>query len=136
MKALAMGKKIEFVDFDKKIDASNLVEAKYYASKSSIARAFFCLLVKQRPMEFLFGGSPLIDLHNPTYREHKHNHHIFPQNLMDRERVPASKYNGILNICFLPQRTNSKFSDDPPYKYLSGADVKEPPNTLFGYEKK
>lgn len=115
MKSLAEGKYQEF-DEVRKIPLSELDNCSYYASRSSLARAFYCLLALQNPKEFT-DSQITIDLSNPTYRHRKQNHHIFPEDLM-HNIVPHKKYNSIINICFLPQKINASFNKEQPSVYL------------------
>jgi len=117
MESLAKGKRVEFEEFDKKTVVEEIENAQYYADRSSLVRAFYCLLVLQEPREF-FNGDTKLELRDPNYSERKQNHHIFPENLMCKH-IGARKYNSIINICFLPQETNPSFSDYPPYDYLN-----------------
>lgn len=115
MRELANGKKKNFEKF-RKIPFSDIDNALYYNTKSSLVRAFYCLLALQNPREFS-DYLIRIDLTDPTYRSRKQNHHIFPQNLIERI-IPAKRVNSIVNICFLPQGYNVSFNNDPPKKYL------------------
>lgn len=118
--ALAKGKRKEFYDMNK-IDVSVLDDAQYYINKSSVVRAFYCLLALQKPKEFFDVDIP-IKLEDPNYRERKENHHIYPQDLMEGV-VPSRKYNSIVNICFLPKSYNASFNSDPPYEYLKSEKI-------------
>lgn len=120
MKCLAEKKHKEFEEI-KRIGSNEIDDSLYYQNKSSLVRAFYCLLALQEPREF-FDGEVKISLDEPSYRERKENHHIFPENLMDG-KVPVKKYNSIVNICFLPKHKNASFSNKPPYVYLNSEEV-------------
>lgn len=116
MESLAKGGHRKFEDFDIKLRHEEIDNAQYYADRSSLVRAFYCLLALQKPREF-FSDTEL-ELRDPNYSERKHNHHVFPENLMYKNGVAARKYNSIINICFLPQETNDSFYADAPWDYL------------------
>lgn len=120
IRRLAQGKK-ELYKVERKEDQTIFDDALYYSNRSSLVRAFYCLLVQQKPLEFFYGGKR-IDLSNPTYREKSNFHHIFPENLMWK-LTSSKKINSIINICFLPVHTNASFSDDPPFVYLDSEDI-------------
>lgn len=121
MEQLADGKKVKLEEI-KKVDKVEIDNCLYYRSKSSLSRAFYCLLAQQKPKGFIQGHSYSIDLTQPTYKQKKQNHHIFPENLMD-DLVSANKYNSIVNICFLPRIVNASFSDERPSDYLNEKNI-------------
>lgn len=123
MKTLADKKRKDFEEF-KKRDKNEIDNSLYYQNKSSLVRAFYCLLALQKPREFYDGEIP-ISLEEPSYRERKENHHIFPESLME-DIVPDRKYNSIVNICFLPKHKNASFNNDPPHLYLNSKEIDKP----------
>ena len=120
MQALAMNKRRDFEEI-KKIDSNEIDNALYYQNRSSLVRTFYCLLACQKPSEF-FNSNIIISLNEPSYRERKENHHIFPASIME-DLVPAKKYNCIVNICFLPKHKNASFNNSLPYTYLNSDEI-------------
>jgi len=100
-----------------RIDPEELRRAAY-GRRSSVADAFFCLLITQKP-QYLRNGCDmqLSDLASTANRRHKH--HVFPrQHLRQNAGLSQRAINSILNLCLIPAEENSQFGARPPRKYL------------------
>src|SRR6185295_11734961 len=83
----------------------------------SIADAVYCLLISQKPAYLANGGTMLVSEYaSPANRKHKH--HIFPKALLSRQKIPLSRANSIVNLCFICGEENSQFGSKKPFKYL------------------
>ena len=122
MNRLAEGKRPKFEDV-RLVSSYKLNDSLYYSSKSSLTRAFYCLLALQKPLDFS-DGNPL-DLRKPTYTQREESHHIFSEDLLNDLNIARNKLNSILNICYLPKYKNASFNKDPPYKYLNSDKVRK-----------
>jgi len=99
-----------------KMEKDDIVRADY-SKNSTIVRAYFCLLANNMPL-YLENGEK-ISLENPVIiLDKKHKHHIFPKERLVKAKIPAKKYNSIINICYLPLQENVEIRDQLPYEYL------------------
>lgn len=113
---LASGGKNARFRFVDKVDPVDLQRASY-GGRSSIADAFYCLLISQRPAYLKNGGSMLLEeFASPANRKHKH--HIFPRALLARQNVSVTRANSIVNLAFICGEENSEFGSKKPFKYL------------------
>ena len=88
-----------------------------YSVKTSLGRAFFCLLASRKPRRLLADGEIPVDV--VAGRADKQNkHHVFPKNLLARHGFAAREYNSLANICFLPAEENESIGKQPPHDYL------------------
>lgn len=88
-----------------------------YGKRSSMADAFFCLLIAQQPRH-LTNGTPMQMTAFASHANRRHRHHIFPRQLLRLHSVGSSRLNSILNLCFIPAEENSGFGARAPSKYL------------------
>lgn len=97
-------------------DPSDLTRS-VYGQRSSVADAFYCLLISNSPL-YLADGEPMpVDFY-ASQGSRKHKHHIFPRGLLKKQGVSARRANSIVNICFIPARDNSVFGKRRPSAYL------------------
>lgn len=89
-----------------------------YGSRSSIASAFFCLLIAKRP-RLLDDGSEIQLKGTAAASNRRHKHHVFPREHLKRAEVGAKSINSILNLCFMPAGVNSEFGSKAPLRYLA-----------------
>ena len=87
-----------------------------YSRRSGLTNAFFCLLSMQRP-RYLENGS-LIPVEYFTRADRKDKHHIFPKDLLKRNRFTDKQYNCLCNICFVVARENQSIGSNKPVVYL------------------
>ncbi len=88
-----------------------------YNTRNSIADAFRCMLVLNKPRHFENGEEIRPDFY-ASQSNRKELHHIFPRAYMRRIGVRPKLVNSIGNICLLPSRENKSFRSQPPVKYL------------------
>ncbi len=88
-----------------------------YSARSSLSRAYFCLLALQKP-RYLEDGSlvPTEAYVSPANRPDRH--HIFPRHHLLQHGFGARYYNAIPNVCLLVARENQSIGSKPPRKYL------------------
>ncbi|NPC56665.1 DUF262 domain-containing protein [Caenimonas soli] len=99
------------------IEASDLRRATY-GRRSSIADAFYCLLISRRP-QHLANGTDMQVSEFASIANRRHKHHVFPRQFLIREKgVSKRAMNSILNLCLIPADENSAFGSKPPRKYL------------------
>jgi hypothetical protein len=115
-KSLAEGRVTKF-RLSERIDPDELRRAAY-GRRSSIADAFFCLLIAQRP-QYLSNGSDMQVSDFASAANRRHKHHVFPrQHLRQQAGLSQRAINSILNLCLIPGEENSQFGARPPRKYL------------------
>lgn len=102
--------------FDNLPDYSDVGRA-VYGQRSSIADAFYCLLISRSPLYLADGEKMPVDFY-ASQGSRKHKHHIFPRDLLRKHGVSSKKANSIVNICFVPARDNSIFGARRPSVYL------------------
>jgi hypothetical protein len=114
-RSLANSKNVRF-RFEDRVDPIDLQRASY-GRRSSIADAFYCLLISQKPAYLANGATMLLEEYaSPANRKHKH--HIFPKALLSRQNIPLARANSIVNLCFICGEENSQFGSKKPFKYL------------------
>jgi hypothetical protein len=86
--------------------------------RKSIAKAVFCLLARQKPVNFKTGSAIGVDVVSGR-ADRKNKHHIFPRALLHEADISSQRTNSIVNICFLPSALNIEIGKDPPHQYLS-----------------
>lgn len=115
-KSLAEGHATKFRSWER-IDPDELRRATY-GRRSSVADAFFCLLIAQRP-QYLSNGSEMQVSDFASAANRRHKHHVFPrQHLLQQPGLSKRAINSILNLCLIPGEENSHFGAKPPRKYL------------------
>ena len=116
-RALAWGKRSHFV-FAERLDPITDLQVEQYNASSAVARAFFCLLAKQKP-RYLDNGEPIpLDFPVISPASAKHRHHIFPSRQL-RAVVTRKAYNSLCNICFLVSADNEGIGKKLPRRYLA-----------------
>jgi hypothetical protein len=91
-----------------------------YASRTGIASAFYCMLMRRRPVSILDDGLNEIPIDRyATRANRKDRHHIYPRFLLAQSEVPASLYNSICNICLLTAQENQMIGARRPRSYLA-----------------
>lgn len=115
-KALAEGR-AETFRLSERIDPDELRRAAY-GRRSSVADAFFCLLIAQKP-QYLSNGTEMQVSDFASAANRRHKHHVFPrQHLRQQAGLSQRAINSILNLCLIPGEENSQFGARPPRKYL------------------
>ena len=90
-----------------------------YASRTGITAAFYCMMLRRRPVSILDDGLNEIPVdHYATAANRKDRHHIYPQAVLASAGVPASLYNSICNICLLTAEENQSIGSRRPRSYL------------------
>lgn len=98
------------------------VRKSLYASRTGIATAFYCMMLRRRPVSIMDDGLNEIPVeHYATPANRKDRHHIFPRFLMIGWDVPPSLYNSICNICLLTAEENQRIGSRRPRSYLAEA---------------
>jgi hypothetical protein len=98
------------------------VRKSLYASRTGIASAFYCMMLRRRPVSIMDDGLNEIPIDRyATRANRKDRHHIFPRGLLAQWEVPASLYNSICNICLLTAEENQTISARRPRSYLADA---------------
>jgi hypothetical protein len=93
-----------------------------YASRTGIATAFYCMMLRRRPVSILDDGLNDIPIdHYATRANRKDRHHIFPRFLMIGWDVLPARYNSICNICLLTAEENQRIGSRRPRSYLGEA---------------
>ncbi len=96
------------------------VRRSQFASKTGIASAFYCMLLRRGPVLLnVDGKSPIPLEHYTASSNRKDRHHIFPRAVMAGLHLRAKEYNSICNICLLTAEENRKFGVRRPRKYFS-----------------
>lgn len=98
------------------LDPSELTRS-VYGQRSSVADAFYCLLISNSPLYLADGEKMPVDFY-ASQGSRKHKHHIFPRELLMKHGVSSRRANSIVNICFVPARDNSVFGSRRPSSYL------------------
>ena len=98
------------------------VRKSLYASRTGIATAFYCMMLRRHPVSILDDGLNEIPIaHYATPANRKDRHHIFPRFLMIGWDVPPGLYNSICNICLLTAEENQRIASRRPRSYLADA---------------
>lgn len=105
------------------VDQSDVCRAQF-ASRTGITTAFYCMMLRRRPVSILDNGVNEIPLdHYATAANRKDRHHIFPRAILAAADVPARLYNSICNICLLTAEENQSIGSRRPRSYLG--DIEE-----------
>lgn len=98
------------------------VRKSLYASRTGIATAYYCMMLRRRPVSIMDDGLNEIPIdHYATRANRKDRHHIFPRFLMIGWEVPPGLYNSICNICLLTAEENQRIGSRRPRSYLAEA---------------
>lgn len=98
------------------------VRKSLYASRTGIASAFYCMMLRRQPVSIMDDGLNEIPIdHYATPANRKDRHHIFPRFLMIDWEVPPGLYNSICNICLLTAEENQRIGSRRPRSYLAEA---------------
>lgn len=119
-KRLANQKGVRFT-YSPQVDKID-VRKSLYASRTGIATAFYCMLLRRQPVSIMDDGLNEIPIeHYATRANRKDRHHIFPRRLLAQWSVPSSLYNSICNICLLTAEENQVTGWRRPRSYLGEA---------------
>lgn len=119
-KKIAAGKRVSFTA-PPHAEVSDVRKAQY-AAHSGISTAFYCLLLKRRPVSITDDGLNPIPLERYSTRANrKDRHHIFPRAVLAQQGVVSPVYNSICNICLLTAEENQKIGARRPRSYLGDA---------------
>jgi hypothetical protein len=91
-----------------------------FASGGGITSAFYCMMLKRRPVSILDNG--INEIHVERYStpaNRKDRHHIFPRAALSGVGVDPSLYNSICNICLLTAEENQSIGSKTPRSYLA-----------------
>jgi hypothetical protein len=98
------------------------VRKSLYASRTGIATAFYCMMLRRQPVSIMDDGLNEIPIdHYATRANRKDRHHIFPRALLAQWEIPSSLYNSICNICLLTAEENQMIGSRRPRSYLGEA---------------
>lgn len=89
-----------------------------FTGKRSLARAVFCLLAGEAPLNLKTGYQISVDVVSGL-ADSKNKHHIFPKALLREVNVAQRGINSIVNICFLPRDLNIEIGKNAPHHYLA-----------------
>jgi hypothetical protein len=96
------------------------VRKSLYASRTGIATAFYCMMLRRQPVSIMDDGLNEIPIdHYATRANRKDRHHIFPRALLAQWEVSSNLYNSICNICLLTAEENQTIGVRRPRAYLS-----------------
>ncbi len=96
------------------------VRKSLYASRTGIATAFYCMMLRRQPVSIMDDGLNEIPIdHYATRANRKDRHHIFPRALLAQWGVSSNLYNSICNICLLTAEENQTIGVRRPRAYLS-----------------
>lgn len=95
------------------------VRKSQYASRTGIAAAFYCMLLRRGPVSILEDGVNPIPLDRyVTAANRKDRHHVFPRAVLAAAGIPAAWYNSVCNICLLTADENQTIGARRPRSYL------------------
>lgn len=98
------------------------VRKSLYASRTGVATAFYCMLLRRGPVSIMDDGLNEIPRdHYATRANRKDRHHIFPRALLTKLDMPSGLYNSICNICLLTAEENQVIGSRRPRVYLGEA---------------
>jgi hypothetical protein len=90
-----------------------------FASRTGITSAFFCMLLRRRPVSILDDGLNEISLDRYSSSAYRNNrHHVFPRAVLISVGTSANLYNSICNICLLTAEENQSIGSRRPRLYL------------------
>jgi hypothetical protein len=101
------------------------VRKSLYASRTGIATAFYCMMMRRKPVSIMDDGLNEIPIDRyATRANRKDRHHIFPRAVLAPLGVASSLYNSICNICLLTAEENQKIGSRRPRVYLGESEEK------------
>lgn len=116
-KALAQTRNARF-KYQPDVDTSD-VRKSQYASRTGVTTAFYCMLLRKRPVSIVDDALTEIPLDRyATIANRKNRHHIFPRATLANAQVSAGLYNSICNICLLTAEENQAIGMRRPSSYL------------------
>ena len=93
-----------------------------YGSRAGIATAFYCMLLRRKPVSIMDDGLNEIPIeHYAAPANRKDRHHIFPRGQLAANGVASGLYNSISNICLLTAEENQSIGSHRPSHYLGKA---------------
>lgn len=93
-----------------------------YSARSSLSRAYFCLLALQRP-RYLEDGELVPSDAYASIANRPDRHHIFPRHHLRQHGFGTRDFNAIPNVCFLVARENQRIGSRAPRKYLEIGEI-------------
>lgn len=93
-----------------------------YSARSSLSRAYFCLLALQRP-RYLEDGELVPGDAYASIANRPDRHHIFPRHHLLHHGFGARDFNAIPNVCLLVARENQRIGSKAPRKYLEVGEI-------------
>ena len=116
-KEMAEGKTRRFT-YTPQIEKVDVRKAQY-ASRTGITAAFYCMLIKQRPVYLLDDGLNEIPITTySTIANRKDRHHIFPRRSLQGLKIGSNFINSISNICLLTAEENQMIGSKRPKSYI------------------
>lgn len=137
------GEKVEFPDF---VLNKNDLRNSSYSSRGRLSRSILSLLSSQEPKDWKYKDSSVLKDVYYHLTDKPNLHHIFPLNFLDNftDEIEVNK-NSLMNIAYIPQKTNLEISDKNPVNYLKEYNLEELdevfedhliPNELIHWAKK
>ncbi|MBI4766664.1 MAG: DUF262 domain-containing protein [Deltaproteobacteria bacterium] len=99
-------------------DVYDIRKTQYNSPSSGMGSAFYCLLLRKKPVSLLDESLNEIPLERYLSQVSKDRHHIFPRALLSRAGFQHSEYNSICNICLLTSEENKLIGNIRPSHYL------------------
>lgn len=100
-----------------KIDPVGFLKSSYNTN-SSATKSYFILLRNKSPLYLSNGKKILLD-NTSAISNRKDRHHIYPRDLLNRNKINSKWKNSIANICYIASNENQSISNSHPSKYLS-----------------
>jgi hypothetical protein len=99
------------------------VRKSLYASRAGITTAFYCMLMRRKPVSIMDDGLNEIPIDRyATRANRKDRHHIFPRGVLAPLGIASGLYNSICNICLLTAEENQRIGSRRPRVYLGEAE--------------
>lgn len=114
-KKLAQNKYVKY-PISEKINPLGYLKSSYKKSSSS-TNSYYILLRTKEPLYLLNAKKILLD-DVSSISNRKDRHHIYPKNLLTRNKIDSKWVNSISNICYLESDENQSFNNNHPKKYL------------------
>ena len=93
-----------------------------YASRTGITTAFYCMLLRRRPVSIMDDGlNEIPEARYASRANRKDRHHVFPRGLLAKWEFTSSLYNSICNICLLTAEENQRIGMRRPRLYFTEA---------------
>lgn len=90
-----------------------------YSSRGRLSRAMLALFASQDPRDWAFPERSVLAPVYYTLTDHPNLHHIFPRDFCEKHLGEHGRYaESLLNIAYLTQITNLRFSNKNPLEYL------------------